>query len=117
MKNKLYVFVDPSLSKSKGAAQAVHAVAELGIKDPETLKQWNNETIVILRNSWENVKSIFKRYVNESTREDGFHDHIIYEAFYDVDLKLDHPTAVAVYPRNDVQRKFCEEEFKYLPLL
>ena len=117
MKNKLYVFVHPSLPKSKGAAQAAHAVAELGLKDPETLKLWNNQTIVILRNSWKNVRSALEVYVNKSTKDDGFHDHIDYETFFDVDLKVDHPTAVAVYPRNDVQREFCEEEFKYLPLL
>ncbi len=117
MKNKLYVLVHPSLPKSKGAAQAGHGVAALALADPHALKEWNNETIVLLRSSYDDTMAVLEKYIDTIPRPNGLRYRITYEMFYDTDLDFTHPTAVAVYPRNDHQREYCEEHFKYLPLL
>jgi len=44
---KLYVLVDPSLSKSQKAVQTAHAVAQYLIDNPNT--DWDNGTLVVLK--------------------------------------------------------------------
>jgi hypothetical protein len=55
---KMYIIVRDDIHKSYQAAQGGHALAQMALDWPEKFQEWNNQTIVYLKTSYEDLQRI-----------------------------------------------------------
>ncbi len=94
---RLYVVVDGSMPTYTFAPQAIHAVTEFALADPESFKLWHDDgnTVIILEAS---DGAALNRLRIEATHM-GFSNY----SFFEPDWSGNTPSAVAFTPDTDVQ--------------
>lgn len=102
---KLYTVVRHDLAPGAQAAQSAHALAALALRYPQNFKEWNNQTIVLLKTQYAGqleklVESAEDgRFLHATFREP---DPLYIDGYWDM-MKRDVLTAVAFIPNWTVQ--------------